>query len=464
MSAGKSVRMKKSLLFSLCVAIAMCGNLNAIEANVVGYMTREIRPGVNIIMSPFDREDAGIPPPEIGTLLNGALEGDKLRSPDFSASAELVDGKLHWVENGEVVDSKRMPDSGKVIVFIRSQDKTTSIILTGQYNVDPNGAISIPNYGLSVQDVVRRVATAEHPPALSLVDRLSYSTIRIERHLAPGNVRYGTGLFFMLKVNGAPKIPIILTNWHVAEGAGKTVLVFTSKFWGLPAPRIQRIEIPSDNGSTGWIRHPDTNVDLAFMFMWPIEDIAKREYGIELFYCPYDSSQIPTKDEFKNIRQLDDVAMIGYPDTIIDLVNNQPIFRMGTIATSPSKDFNGKREFVIDMPCFGGSSGSPVLLANKRSSDPDGENSNVLTKMDKKPKLLGVMYAGPQHQISGDIYQAKTNGVTKVANHMVFSAMPNNMGVVIHSSRILELEAYIRRLIKQVKKQHSHYRCGNKIH
>ena len=54
--------------------------------------------------------------------------------------------------------------------------------------------------------------------------------------------------------------------------------------------------------------------------------------------------------------------MIGYPIGLIDEYNNKPIVRKGITATTYNIDYNGKKEFLIDIACFPGSSGSPIFI------------------------------------------------------------------------------------------------------
>lgn len=71
-------------------------------------------------------------------------------------------------------------------------------------------------------------------------------------------------------------------------------------------------------------------------------------------------------DFYAKERQLDQVVMIGYPVGLMDEVNLQPIFRRGVYATNPSLDYMGRKEFLLDIPNNGGSSGSPVFHFDKK--------------------------------------------------------------------------------------------------
>ena len=93
-------------------------------------------------------------------------------------------------------------------------------------------------------------------------------------------------------------------------------------------------------------------------------------------------------------------------------------------------DFNGKAIFLIDAACFPGSSGSPVLLLNYGSFvDKKGD-----LMLGNRVYLLGVLYAGPQHAAKGDISFSYPN---------IYTRIPNNLGVVIKSSKLLDFRSVL---------------------
>ena len=139
---------------------------------------------------------------------------------------------------------------------------------------------------------------------------------------------------------------------------------------------------------------------------------------------------------------LEDVVMVGYPTGIWDRVNNMPIIRRGITATHPNLPYNGREEFMIDAACFPGSSGSPVVLFNET-----GYIDRNLRRYVPEPRvyLLGVLYAGPQFTATGEI---KVVDVPTQKRPVAFSDIPINLGLVIKSRRILELEDIMRGLMK----------------
>ena len=110
-----------------------------------------------------------------------------------------------------------------------------------------------------------------------------------------------------------------------------------------------------------------------------------------------------------------------------------PLVRRGITASHYKYDYNGKKEFVIDAACFPGSSGSPVLICNVGSyRDKLGNfmfgNSRIL--------LLGILYAGPQLTVSGDIKVVTVPDAQQRA--LSISHIPNNLGYIIKSEKIMD--------------------------
>jgi hypothetical protein len=153
--------------------------------------------------------------------------------------------------------------------------------------------------------------------------------------------------------------------------------------------------------------------------------------------APMDYSLVADDAFLQNVTQLDDVAMIGYPDGIWDVVNNQPIFRKGVFATRPNRLYNGKREFIIDMPVYGGSSGSPVLIA---SDGPWVDRLNNALKTHAPTRLVGVVYKTFIHNDLGKLIAVPIPTVATDENNAAIVRVPNNLGLVISASRLLEME------------------------
>lgn len=268
---------------------------------------------------------------------------------------------------------------------------------------------------------------------LSFIEQLCYSTVRIECENDTGQKSTGSGFIFSFKKTEAESIPIVVTNKHVVNGMsiGRFIMTKADEY-GNPKNTDHCI-ITSSNLQSIVRQHPDKDVDLCALPLGPILNKAQQD-GINLFFKTFDISLIPTAEKLEDLTPFEDILMIGYPNGIWDSTNNMPILRRGSTATHPCIDYNGKKEFMIDAACFPGSSGSPVLIFN-----PSGyitKTGNIVIGS-SRAFLLGVLYAGPQHTATGEI-SAMT--VPTFQPPVVFSRIPNNLGVVIKSERILELE------------------------
>lgn len=276
-------------------------------------------------------------------------------------------------------------------------------------------------------------------PRRSPSELLVYSTVRIECEFAGGARGTGTGFFFVFARRGQTFVPTIVTNKHVVNGALRGFFyIHTRDASGMPSIQ-QSQQFAINNFHSSWIQHPDPNVDLCVMPIAGLLEQAERN-GRGLGFNPLDMSLIPTDQEFAELTPLEEVLMIGYPNGIWDSKNNMPILRRGVTATHPAIEYEGRREFMIDAACFPGSSGSPIMLYNTGGYYmSNGSFAIGGTRI----KLLGILYAGPQHTVAGEL---QIVAVPTRQDIQTISRIPNNLGVVIQSSRLRYFEEQFMQL------------------
>ncbi|MEG2077489.1 serine protease [Chryseobacterium sp.] len=267
---------------------------------------------------------------------------------------------------------------------------------------------------------------------LTITEKLIYSTVRIECETYAGKTT-GSGYFFAFKRTEVGFIPVIITNKHVIKNSIRGKIFFTKADESDNPIDTEKVDITINDFERRWIMHPDKDVDLCFL---PFADILNflEKKGEKAFFIPLETTLIPSDEQIKEFNGIEEIIMVGYPNGLWDETHNKPIFRKGITASHPKYDYNGKKEFLIDAACFPGSSGSPVFLLYEGAfTDRKG---NLLGGV--KFHLLGTLYAGPQHTAKGEIV---ITPISKLPT--IMTSVPNNLGFIIKSSRILELESLV---------------------
>ena len=165
-------------------------------------------------------------------------------------------------------------------------------------------------------------------------------------------------------------------------------------------------------------------------------DSYSQEYKVRLYRGKLGTDLIINEDEVKDCSAMEDIIMIGYPNGLEDSYNNKPIIRKGITSTHLKFDYNGKKEFLIDMACFPGSSGSPIFFCNESSY-----TQGNATFFGSRCKLLGLLYGGPQHTSTGSVVYENIP-----TNPKAIIQIPNNLGVVVKAVRIKELEGFMKNM------------------
>jgi len=271
---------------------------------------------------------------------------------------------------------------------------------------------------------------------MDITEQLINGTVRIEAK--NGNkTSIGTGFYFTFSKKVGPDsitIPAIITNKHVVNGFKNIKLFFKQRVNNQPDYNNPlTINIVNDTNTV--VQHPNNKIDLVAI---PIASILTElnKNKVDLFYISADKKLIPNDSiQKQELKSIEDVIMIGYPSGLWDTKNNLPIVRKGITATTPYFDYNGKREFLVDIAAFAGSSGSPIFVNRDMYVDKQ-RNVGVL-----KPQLflLGILYGGPLYTVDGKLEMSNFNE----PNPNFKSRIPMNLGYVIKASELLGFESIL---------------------
>lgn len=238
-------------------------------------------------------------------------------------------------------------------------------------------------------------------PDTNGIAALPFCVARITAGVAgkPAATAYGTGFLYRFTLPGGD-VPCIVSNKHVLEGRPWIEVGFAQR-----TADGRRAFGPSTNvrvpaGVLSVIGHPDPDVDLAIMPIGPLIDDLEAK-GFDPFVLLLDNSVCITPDRAEALNAATDVIMVGFPNGLMDEANNLPVLRRGSLATPYRANYAGKRDFMIDIAAFGGSSGSPVFaFYNGMEPTPEG-----MSMGGQSFYLIGVLHSGPVLDAEGRIEQ-----------------------------------------------------------
>lgn len=281
---------------------------------------------------------------------------------------------------------------------------------------------------------------------LNIEEQLAYITTRIETEDGNGNLYSGTGFFFNLKMPNGTREQIIVTNKHVVKDMVKGTFFLTERKNEQDAPNDGvYMRIKMDGFEQMWIQHPSPDVDLCIMPLKPLLIFSHNQYNKHFFYRCIGEEQLPKESDYEYINAISEVLMIGYPHGIWDDVNNRPIIRKGLTATDVKFDFKGQKEFVIDMACIPGSSGSPIVVYNNGMVTTRSGNLELGKTLFY---LLGILHAGPIMTIEGKIeVKSIPTGLKSVP--VAKSGVMINLGYCVKSQYLLDFIPMLNALYRK---------------
>jgi hypothetical protein len=273
-------------------------------------------------------------------------------------------------------------------------------------------------------------ATTQATTSLTPSEQLMYAVVRVVDNLQNPR-RWGTGFLFNLFQTAESSTPVVITNWHVVDGLTGCGFQFAARSADGTPDLANHLPIEIPNLSNGAIRHPSVDL-VAIPVAAAIRDLIAK--GHPPFYFGLAPVLIPTDDILQSLDPVEQILTVGFPGSLWDDVHSLPLLHRGYTATAPYIDFKGKKEFLIDIATWPGSSGSPVLLFNDNGWSTRNHSTIV---GGTRLGLLGVVYGVGVQDISGNV--AIQAGPTQIVAPGQM-AVPTNLGACIKASRILEFE------------------------
>lgn len=266
-----------------------------------------------------------------------------------------------------------------------------------------------------------------------VADQLVYSTVRIVCRNT-STISRGTGFFMRQDFSNGTNINAIVTNNHVVDGYDYAEITLAGVCGeGMPDDQNQ-VTIAINDLQKKKISHPDKDIDICLLFV-NAEIEASKKSGKPVYYRAIGAEMTLSPTDLDSLTSIEDVIMIGYPNGIIDTYNNKPVVRKGITATSLKLDYNGTPDFMIDIACFYGSSGSPVFL-RKEGLAKETTEKGLTIGLSPNYSLLGIIHSMSIAKANGEIIVKE---IPTAMKPIVETTIPLNLGQVTKSKKILEI-------------------------
>lgn len=264
---------------------------------------------------------------------------------------------------------------------------------------------------------------------LSTYEHLLYTTIRLEITI-PGDESVTTAFIYDHYTTGGDKLPLVVTNRHATKDCQAVKVRFHRRDTNAPRWAVSGyVDLTVPLCESDWTSHPNAAVDLCAIRLSTFQQAAPP--GEQLGVFALNHRFIP--DDLAAFDAVEEVIMLGYPSGLWDSTNNYPILRRGITASHPGIDFEGAPQIVIDIACFEGSSGSPVLLPYQSA------RTKPVAFFDPSRlfAFLGVLSALHRHPVEGEVLSPTP---TPIPTQSMF---PMNLGYVIKAREVVTLARHL---------------------
>jgi len=163
----------------------------------------------------------------------------------------------------------------------------------------------------------------------TLAENLLFSTVRIEAS-GSGRNSVGTGFVFAYESEALGENPVyfMVTNKHVIRDASDGMFVLIEHD-GNGNPLLgHAIKIPILRFEDHWHVHPNSDVDVAVMYlqllMDHVENPGDPPVHARTYVRPIGKNHIATPEQLDDLDAVEEVMFIGYPDNLYDPLNLTP--------------------------------------------------------------------------------------------------------------------------------------------
>lgn len=256
-----------------------------------------------------------------------------------------------------------------------------------------------------------------------------YSTVKIQGFTKENKSITGTGFYFNFVESETHDLIAIVTNRHVLENVVEAtikIILIDEKEVSHDTKPLSLIITDLDKKV---IYHPNSDIDLcAIPLALVVDQNRDIPKGWKLALYAYSKNDLPSTEEFEELTAIEDIIMIGYPDGLMDEFNNKPIIKKGVTSTHIRLDYENEKMFLIDMYCFEGSSGSPVLLHKYGVFESDGDSY-----LGRRTRFIGVLFAGHDTPVEGKLIRTSLSKLKPVLD------INMHIGLVHKAELLLEL-------------------------
>jgi Trypsin-like peptidase domain len=197
--------------------------------------------------------------------------------------------------------------------------------------------------------------------AIELNTVLMQSTFMlVGRTTDPNKFSFATGFIIGRPVKGKSNYAryVLITAAHVFEsftGRSATILLRRQKSDASYEKLTQEFEIRDASNKPLWMRHPDSDIDVAAMYVALPDDVK-----FDLVPTPLLSND-DVLNKFE-IHPGDELFALGFPLGVSSPEGGFPILRSGKIASYPLVPAKKMRSFLFDFQVYDGNSGGPVYF------------------------------------------------------------------------------------------------------